>query len=174
MLRRPSSSVPRGFLLHTVTRLLRPRIISTTRGSATLCPLPAPVFPLRFSFIAPSDDLGARTGGQPFSKAYDLPACRPAPHRFAMPDIGSRLSRSARRTGAPPSPRCHLAGSLFATYAVLPHASDGGAQPDPSFLTMPLLCWCSPSVRSRWAVLLPVDTHQKIGHSAMPGTHWVV
>ncbi|MBA7579489.1 hypothetical protein ES708_21360 [subsurface metagenome] len=33
--------------------------------------------------------------------------------------------------------------------------------------------WCSPSVRSRWAVLLPVDTHRKIGHSAMPGTRVV-
>jgi hypothetical protein len=32
-----------------------------------------------------------------------------------------------------------------------------------------LPCWCRPSVRSRRAVLLPVATHQKIGHSAMPG-----
>jgi hypothetical protein len=51
-------------------------------------------------------------------KAYDLPAYRPAPHRFDTPDIGPRLFASAR-----PSPRSHLAGSLFATYAVLPHAS---------------------------------------------------
>jgi hypothetical protein len=51
-------------------------------------------------------------------KAYDLPACRPAPHQFDMPDIGPRLFASAR-----PSPRCHVAGSLFAAYAVLPHAS---------------------------------------------------
>ena len=51
-------------------------------------------------------------------KAYDLPAYRPAPHRFDLPDIGPRLFASAR-----PSPRCHIAGSLFATYAVLPHAS---------------------------------------------------
>jgi len=51
-------------------------------------------------------------------KAYDLPTYRPATHRFDMPDIGPRLFASAR-----PSPRCHLAGSLFATYAVLPHAS---------------------------------------------------
>jgi hypothetical protein len=143
MLHRSSSFGPRGFLLHTVTRLFRPRLFSTIRGSATLCPLPALVFPLRFSFLAPSGDLGARTGGQPFSKAYDFPTYRPAPHRFDMPDIWSCPFASAR-----PSPRCHLAGSLFATYAVLPHASDGGVQPDPPFLTMPLPCWCAGDAQS--------------------------
>ena len=113
-----SSSGPRGFLLHTVTRLLRPRIISTTRGSATLCPLPALVLPLRFSFIAPSDDPWRQNSRASLGKAYDLPTYRPATHRFDVPDIGPCLFASAR-----PSPRCHIAGSLFATYAVLPHAS---------------------------------------------------
>jgi hypothetical protein len=42
--------------------------------------------------------------------------------------------------------------------------------PDPSSLTAPLPCWRCPSVRSRWAVLLPVATHQKVGQYAMPST----
>ena len=126
-----SSSGPRGFLLHTVTRLLRPRLLSTNRGSATLCPLPALVLPLRFSFIAPSDDPWRQNSRASLGKAYDLPTYRPATHRFDMPDIGPRLFASAR-----PSPRCHLAGSLFATYAVLPHTSSRPAISDDALVLL--------------------------------------
>ena len=131
ILHRPSSSGPRGFLLHTVTRLLRPRIISTNRGSATLCPLPASVSPIRFGFLTPPDDHRRQNRRASLGKAYDLTTYRPAPHRFDMPDIGSRLSRSAR-----PSPRCHLAGSLFATYAVLPHTSSRPAISDDALVLL--------------------------------------
>ena len=111
---------PRGFLLHTVTRFLRPRLISTTRESAALCSLPASAsrpYSIRFS-NACRRLLGIRAGGFPWVRLYDLPTYRPPTHRFDFPDIGSRLFASAR-----PSPRSHLGGSLFATYAGLPHAS---------------------------------------------------
>ena len=50
----PALADPRGFLPHTVTRFLRPRIVSTNRRSATLCSLPASGSPLRVGFLAPS------------------------------------------------------------------------------------------------------------------------
>jgi hypothetical protein len=159
--RRSSSAGPRGFLLRTVARLLRPRIISTIRGSATLCPLPALVQPSAvFGFLAPSSDARCQDRRASLGKAYDLPTCRPATPRFDCPDIGPRLFASAR-----PSPRGHLAGSLYATYA----GSTSCFLRTRPFRTASLPCWCRPSVRSRRAVLLPVATHQKIGHSAMPG-----
>jgi hypothetical protein len=160
---RSSSTDPRGFLLRTVARLLRPRIISTIRGSATLCPLTALVHTSAvFGFLAPASDSRCQDRRASLGKAYDLPTCRPATLRFDNPDIGPRLFASAR-----PSPRSHLAGSLYATYA----GSTSCFLRTRPFRTASLPCWFRPSVRSRRAVLLPVATHQKIGHSAMPGAH---
>jgi len=104
---------PRGFLLHAVTRLHGPRLISTTRESATLCSLRASALSgfVRFGFLPRLATLRGRAGGLPWVRHYDLPTYRPPPHRFASPDIGSRLFASAR-----PAPRSHIGGSLFVTY----------------------------------------------------------
>jgi hypothetical protein len=163
VLLRPSSPGPRGFLLRTVARLLRPRILSTTRGSATLCPLPALVHTSSVRFSSPFRRPRRQNRRASLGKAYDLPTCRPATPGFESPDIGPRLFASAR-----PSPPGHLAGSLYATYA----GSTSCFLPTRCFHPTQLPCWCRPSVRSRWAVLLPVASHQKIGHSAMPGAHF--
>jgi len=76
--------------------------------------VPSPLWciPLRFGFLAPSSDPRRQDRRASLGKAYDLPTCRPATHRFDTPDIGPRLFATAR-----PSPRCHLTGSLYATYA---------------------------------------------------------
>ncbi len=108
----PAFADPRGFLLRTVTRLLRPRILSTTRRSATLCSLPALGFPPRFGFLAPPSRLRRQSRRASLGKAHRLPTSRPAAHRGATPDIWPRSFKPAR-----PAPRCHVAGSLFATYA---------------------------------------------------------
>lgn len=52
-LRSSSSPGPWGFLLRTVTRIARPRILSTTRGCATHCPLPALVHTSSVRFSSP-------------------------------------------------------------------------------------------------------------------------
>jgi hypothetical protein len=124
--------------------------------------VPSPLWciPLRFGFLAPSSDPRRQDRRASLGKAYDLPTCRPATHRFDTPDIGPRLFASAR-----PSPRCHLTGSLYATYA----GSTSCFLPTRCFHPTQLPCWSCPSVRSRRAVLLPVASHQKISHSAMPG-----
>ena len=79
-----------------------------------------PLLPRRFSplglcslwFSTPSrDSFGAEQEGNPSVSHYNLPTYRPPPHRFASPDIGSRLFASAR-----PAPRSHIGGSLFVTY----------------------------------------------------------
>jgi hypothetical protein len=115
VLLRPSSPGPRGFLLRTVTRLLRPRILSTTRGSATLCPLPAPVHTSAVRFSSPFQRLRRQDRRASLGKAYDLPTCRPATPRFESPDIGPRLFASAR-----PSPPGHLAGFRVEPGSCLP------------------------------------------------------
>jgi len=155
---------PQGFLLHTVTRFLRPRIISTTCRSATLCSLPAsalPAYSVRFFFLLPIGNVSwSRAGGFPWVRLYNLPTYRPPAYRFDSPDIGSRLFTTARS-----SPRSHIGGSLFATYAVLPHASSPRGV---SAHAVALLVW---SFRPVTADSFTSDaTHQNIGCSAMPGT----
>ena len=108
----PALADPRGFLLRPVARLFRPRISSTTRRSATLYPLPASGSPLRVGFLAPPLRLRRQSRRASLGKAHRLPTSRPTSHRGASPDIGSRSLESAR-----PAPRCHIARSLFATYA---------------------------------------------------------
>jgi hypothetical protein len=102
---------PQGFLLRSVTRLPRPCLLSTTRGSATLRPSPVSGSPYRERFSTSCGSLEGRAVGLSLGKSPRLPRSRPASLRFGSPDIRSRSLRPAR-----PPPRCHLAGSLFATY----------------------------------------------------------
>ena len=108
----PALAGPRGFLLRAVTRLLRPRLISTVRRSATLSPLAASGSPLRLGFMTPLLRHRRQSSRASLGKAHRLPTCRPVSRRVDMPDIGSRSLTPAR-----PSPQRHIAGSLFATYA---------------------------------------------------------
>ncbi len=134
----PALAGPRGFLLRAVTRLLRPRLISTVRRSATLCSLAASGSPLRFSFMAPSLRPRRQSSRASLGKAHRLPTCRPAPHRGAIPDIGPRSFSPAR-------PRSPTPYSRFAVryvrgfYLMLP--------PHTAFRLVQLPCWRRPSVR---------------------------
>src|SRR4030042_7001759 len=67
--------------------------------------------PTRLSFMASPKFIEARTGGLPRVRSHRLPISRPTSPRFGSPDI-----RTRSRTPARPPPRCHLAGSLSATY----------------------------------------------------------
>ena len=69
------STGPQGFLLHAVTRLHGPCIISTTRESATLCPLPASALCASFgSVLWPlSGDLGRQSSRASLGKALRPP-----------------------------------------------------------------------------------------------------
>ena len=151
----------RGFLLRPVARLPRPRVLSTTRKSATLCPSPLRVLLIGRGFIAPPGDLRCQNSRASSGKAYDLPACRPASHRFDTAGYWVSLAQACSTLSPMPYSRFAVR-YVRRFYLMLP--------PDPSSLTAPLPCWCRPSVRSRWAVLLPVDIHQKVGQYAMPST----
>ena len=111
--------------------------------------------------MAPPGDLRCQNSRASSGKAYDLPACRPASHRFDT--AGYRVSLAQACSTLSPMPYSRFAVRYVRRfYLMLP--------PDPSSLTAPLPCWCRPSVRSRWAVLLPVDIHQKVSQYAMPST----
>ena len=107
----PCPPGPQGFTLHSVARFLRPCLISTTRESATLCPLPASGSPYRVRFSTAADSRPQQVRRASLGKTHRLPRYRPAPRRAGPPDIRSRSSRPAR-----PPPQRHVAGSLFATY----------------------------------------------------------
>jgi hypothetical protein len=102
----------RGFILHTVTRLLRPRVFSTTRGSATLCSLPVQGSPFPSWFYGARGNFVLQSRSASRGKTRHLSVSRPASVRFGFrSNIGTRSARSAC-----PSTHTHLAGSLFATY----------------------------------------------------------
>jgi hypothetical protein len=102
---------PQGFALHSVTRFLRPCLISTKRESATLCPFPASGSPYRVKFSTAADSRPQQVRRASLGKTHRLPRYRPASRRAGPPDIRSRSFRPAR-----PPPQRHVAGSLFATY----------------------------------------------------------
>ena len=102
---------PQGFLLHSVTRFLRPCLLSSTRESVTLCPIPASGSPYRGRFPAACGSHSQQDRRISLGKTHRLPRYRPASHWFGPPDIRSRSLRPAR-----PPPQRHIAGSLFATY----------------------------------------------------------
>lgn len=131
---------PRGFLLHTVTRLHGPRLISTTRESATLCSLRASALSgfVRFGFLPRL----ATHSGQ--SRRASLGKALQPPH---IPSA----STSVRFTGYWISPfrvsstrfpipfRRFTVRYIRGFYLMLPlHVA---------FLPTQLPCWCSPSVR---------------------------
>ena len=148
--------------------LLRPRVIST---SLRIChPLHLKCFGVSSSLkfydavSSPRHQISRASLG----KTYSLPVSRPTPQRFAshrLPwlclDIGTRLLRSARS-----APLYHIAGSLFATYTALPHASS------PRCITAHavalLVSSFRPERRTVFSCLL-VPSHQDIGLYIMPG-----
>jgi len=83
----------------------------TNRGSATLCSFPVGGSPFTGRLYGPIGNLRIHSSRASRGKTHHLLVCRPAPVRFGLSDIGTRLVSSAR-----PPPRTHLAGSLFATY----------------------------------------------------------
>ena len=97
--------------------LHRPCVLGTTRESATLCPFSLWVLLVESVYCRlwqhQRQDRRASLG-----KTHHLPVYRPASCRFGSPDIRSRSIMPAR-----PPHQHHIAGSLFATYTVLPHAS---------------------------------------------------
>jgi len=126
------------FILHTVTGLHWSWVFSTTRESATLWPLPASGSPNRdrFSKICCSIQFQARRAS--LGKTHHLPISRPTSLRFGSPDI-----RPCSLTPARPPPRCHIVGSLFATYT----GSASCFLQTAHFWNLPLPCWRCPSVR---------------------------
>lgn len=100
-----------GFLLHAVTRLLRPCFISTVYGSVTLCPLSLRGLLGGQGFMTPSAASGVRAGGLPWVRRTASPDAVRLHIKEIPPDIRSRSHTPAR-----PPPQRHIAGSLFVTY----------------------------------------------------------
>lgn len=94
-------------------RFIGPESSATNRGSATLCSFPVGGSPFTGRLYGPIGNLQVHSGRASRGKTHHLLVCRPAPVRFGMSDIGTRLVSSAR-----PPRRAHLAGSLFATYTI--------------------------------------------------------
>ena len=149
--------------------LLRPRVIST---SLRIC---HPLLPKRFGvssslrFYNADDSHQHQISRASLGKTYSLTVSRPALQRFVSYrppwlglDIGTRLLPSARST-----PLYHIAGSLFATYTDLSHASS------PRDITANavalLMSSFRPERRTVFSFLL-VSSHQDIGLHVMPGT----
>ena len=73
---------PGGFVLHTVTRLHRPPLLSTTRGSATLCLLPGQGSPFPGWLVGTLGNLEPQSRSASQGKARHLLVSRPASVRF--------------------------------------------------------------------------------------------
>ena len=67
--------------------------------------------PRRIRFIVPIISYGNQSSRASLGKTYFLSIFRPASLRIGSPDIRTRSLMPAR-----PPHRCHIAGSLFATY----------------------------------------------------------
>jgi hypothetical protein len=138
--------------------------------SATLFSLVALGSPRRLGFITSSAAFDVRSGGLPWVRRTASPhlvrlrkgLSRDALRGFGL-DIGTRLLMSACST-----PLYHIAGSLFATYTVLSHASSPrGISANAVALLMSLF---RPERRAVFSCLL-VSSHQDIGLYIMPGAH---
>ena len=152
--------------------LLRPQVISLICESATLFSQIALGSPRRFGFMTPISSSRRQIRGLPWvrrtASPYPVQLCkgssRAALRGFGL-DIETRLLASARST-----PPYHLAGSLFATYTVLPHASSSRG-----ITANAIALLVSPFRPERWAVFsCPlVSSHQDFGMYVMPGAHLV-
>jgi hypothetical protein len=101
-------------------------------------PCPASGSPVRFGFMVSLATNGYHHRRASLGKTLNLPISRPTSLRFGSPDI-----RSCTPTHARPPPRCHIVGSLFATYT----GSASCFLRTPHFWKLPLPCWRCPSVR---------------------------
>ena len=81
------------------------------RESATLCTLPRFGFALSVRFYDTPRNFRYQCRRASLGKTHHLPISRPTSLRFGSPDIRPRTPTHAR-----PPPRCHIVGSLFATY----------------------------------------------------------
>jgi len=104
---------------------------------------PSGPYPLRdlligIGFLTPSAAFNFRPGGLPWVRHSTSPIYRPTSLRFGSPDIRPRSPTPAR-----PPPRCHIVGSLFATYT----GSASCFLQTAHFWNLPLPCWRCPSVR---------------------------
>jgi len=77
----------------------------------TPAPFSLPGAPSAIWFSTPARSRPEQSRRSSPGKTHCLPISRPAPLRFGSPDIRARFVKPAR-----PPPRCHVAGSLFATY----------------------------------------------------------
>jgi hypothetical protein len=127
-----------GFILHSVTRLLRPWVISTIRESATLCTLTASGLSSSARFYGNFSNSYYQCRRASLGKTHHLPISRPTSQRFGSPDIWPCHPMQAR-----PLPHCHIVGLLFATYM----GSASCFLQTPHLLVMPLPCRRSPPVR---------------------------
>ena len=127
-----------GFILHSVTRLHRPCVFSTIRESATFCALPRFGFAYSVRFYDTFGNNRYQHRKASLGKTHYLPICRPTSLRFGSPDIRPRSHTPAR-----PPPRCHIVGSLFATYT----GSASCFLRTHHFWKLPLPCRRRPSVR---------------------------
>ena len=134
----PRPPGPQGFLLRSVARLPRPCLLSTTRESVSLCPLPASGFPYRVGFSVMS--LAAshvRAGGSPWVR------------RTASPDaVRLHIGSVHRISGLALSRLLDLLPNAIERFAVRYVPGFYLILPlDLPFLTVPLSYWCGSSVR---------------------------
>jgi len=116
----------------------RPRVISTTRESVTLCTQLRFRDRLRGSVYEIPGNSRSQHRRASLGKTHCLPVCRPTSQWFGSPDI-----RSCSATPARPPPHCHIVGSLFTTYT----GSASCFLRTLHFWKLPLPCWRCPSVR---------------------------
>ena len=110
------------------------------RESATLCTLPRFGFALSVRFYDTPSNFIYHCRRAFLGKTHHLPISRPTSQRFGSPDIRPRSVTPAR-----PPPRCHIVGSLFATYM----GSASCFLRTPHFWKLPLPCW--PPARRAYA-----------------------
>ena len=97
-----------------------------------LCTLPRFGFALSVRFYDTPSNFIYHCRRAFLGKTHHLPISRPTSQRFGSPDIRPRSVTPAR-----PPPRCHIVGSLFATYM----GSASCFLRTPHFWKLPLPCW---------------------------------
>ena len=121
---------------YRVSRVLKSSVIFADLPPSD--PITVSGSPYRSGFLTSFTAFEVRPVGLPWVRRTTFPISRPTSLRFGSPDIGPRS-----RTPARPPPRCHIVGSLFATYI----GSASCFPPDGPLLEPPMPCWRCPSVR---------------------------